>query len=169
MVLETERLTLREIDENDAPFVRRLLNEPSWLRFIGDKGVKSDDDARTYIRNVPRASYARHGFGLWLVVRKSDCVAMGMCGLIKRDSLEDVDVGFAFQPDFWGAGYAHEATMAVLAYGKNTVSLKRIVAVTTLDNESSIKLLRKSGFILERTLRLGEGGEEVNLFAMSLS
>ena len=114
-VLATERLTLRRFTVADAPFTLALLNDPAWLEFIGDKGVRTLEDARDYLRNGPIAMYEREGFGLYLVLRKRGGVPIGMCGLIKRASLADVDVGFAFLPDHRGQGYAHEATAAVLA------------------------------------------------------
>src|SRR5690348_13380887 len=108
IVLETERLTLRHITLDDAEFVLRLLNEPSFIRFIGDRGVRSIDDARRYIAERFIASYEQHGFGLWLVEQRESPGAMGISGLVKRDTLPDPDIGFAFLPEFWSQGYAYE-------------------------------------------------------------
>ena len=115
-VLETDRLILRWMSAGDAPFILELVTEPSWLRFIGDRGVRTPDDAREYIRKGPVDMYARLGFGLYLTERKEDGVPIGICGLLKRESLDDVDLGFANLPRFWGEGYAYEAALAVIAY-----------------------------------------------------
>jgi RimJ/RimL family protein N-acetyltransferase len=165
-VLETERLLLRWLNEDDAEFIMELVNEPSWLRFIGDRNVKTLGDARGYIANGPAAMYARVGFGLYLVERKVDGAPLGMCGLIKRDNLADVDIGFAFLPRYWGCGYAFESAAAVLALGQQQFGLKRIVAITSIDNESSIKLLQRIGLAFEKLIRFGVDEEEVKLFAI---
>jgi RimJ/RimL family protein N-acetyltransferase len=127
-LIETERLTLRKLSVEDAPFILRLVNEPSFLQFIGDKGVRNLEDARQYILNGPVASYAQNGFGLFLVQLKANQVPLGMCGLLKRETLEDVDIGFAFLPEFWNKGYAFEAAAVVLSYAKDVLKLPRIVA-----------------------------------------
>jgi RimJ/RimL family protein N-acetyltransferase len=162
-VLETPRLKLRKLTLDDAPFILRLVNEPSWLEFIGDKGVRDLDGARKYLREGPIGMYERHGFGLYMTEVKESGAQIGMCGLIKRDTLPDVDIGFALFPEFWGRGYAHEAAAAVLEHGRRTFDLKRIVAITSLDNESSIKVLEKIGMQFERTLEFAPG-DPVRLF-----
>ena len=164
-VVETERLTLRRLELGDAEFILGLLNDPSFLRFIGDKGVRTLDDAREYISNGPVASYERFGFGLYLTERKEDRVPIGICGLLKRESLKDVDVGFAFLPQFWSKGYAFESASAVMAYGRNVLGLTRIVAVTSPDNDASIRLLSKLGLKFESMARLSEDSPEIQLFA----
>ena len=165
-VLETARLILRWLSPEDAEFILQLLNEPSWLRFIGDKGVRSIEDARAYILKGPVEMYSRLGFGLYLVELKEEGLSIGICGLIKRDSLEDVDIGFAFLPMYWGKGYASEAGSAVVAYGKKVLGLNRIVAITSLDNDRSIKLLEKLGLRFEQVIKLAPDpdSEEVRLF-----
>jgi RimJ/RimL family protein N-acetyltransferase len=163
-VLQTQRLILRRMNPADAPFILRLVNEPSWLRFIGDKGVRNLDDACDYIRKGPMDMYQRHGFGLYVVELKADGVPIGTCGLIKRDALPDVDIGFAFLPQFWGRGYAYEAAAAVLEHGKTAFGLARIVAITSLDNDSSIRLLEKMGMAFERVLEITPN-DPVKLFA----
>ncbi|QSQ15218.1 GNAT family N-acetyltransferase [Myxococcus landrumensis] len=163
-VLETERLILRKIAREDAPFILGLLNDPSWLRFIGDRGVRTLEGAEDYITNVPQAQYARHGFGLYLVERKSDGVPVGMSGLLKRDSLEHVDVGYALMPSFWGQGYAREAVSAVLEQGRRDYGLKRVAAIVSNDNATSIKLLEKMGFQFERHIVMPGATEEISLF-----
>jgi len=164
-VLETDRLTLRWLAVEDAEFILRLLNEPSFLRFIGDKGLRTIDDARDYILNGPVNSYERFGFGLYLTALKETQVPIGICGLLKRDSLADVDVGFAFLPQFWKQGYAFESAAAVMAYGRNTFGLDRIVAITSPGNDQSIKVLVKLGLRFESTIKLSEDGPDVELFA----
>ncbi len=164
-ILETNRLIIRRLSIEDADFILELLNEPSWLRFIGDKGVRTIADARDYILKGPIESYERFGFGLFMVELKEQGTPIGMCGLIKRDSLKDVDIGFAFLLKFWGAGYAHESASAVMEYGKSAFGLNRIVAITKPDNHSSIKVLEKLGFRFEQMIRLSEGAPEIKLFA----
>src|SRR6185295_1504038 len=163
-VLETERLILRRLSSGDAEFILELLNQPSFLRYIGDKGVRNTEDAIRYIQTGPLASYERFGFGLYLVALKESGVSIGMCGLIKRDSLPDVDVGFAFLPEYWSQGYAFEAANAVMNYGREVLGLSRIVAITSLDNVASIKLLEKVGLKFERLIKLDEDQPEVRLF-----
>ncbi len=168
IVLETDRLVLLRLELSDAQFVFRLVNEPAWLRFIGDKGVRTLDAARDYITKSLVAMYERLGFGLYLTELKGAGVPVGVCGLIKRDSLEDVDIGFAFLPEFRGRGYAYESASAVMAYGKETFGLKRLVAITSPDNYDSARLLEKLGFSFERMVKLSDD-DEVSLFATDLS
>ena len=164
-VLETDRLVLRRLTMDDAELILDLLNQPSFLRYIGDKGVRTLDDARNYILTGPMDSYERFGFGLYLAVLKEDGVPIGICGLLKRESLADVDIGFAFLPRFWSKGYAFEAASAVVAYGRSTLGLDRIVAITAPDNEGSIRVLEKVGLRFERMIRFPQDGAEVKLFA----
>ena len=165
IVLETDRLVLRRLSTHDAEFILGLLNEPSFLRYIGDRGVRTVEDARSYIAKGPMDSYDRHGFGLLLVSRKEDGVPIGMCGLLRRDALPDVDVGFAFLPAFWGKGYAFESAAAVLSYGREVLGLNRIVAITSPENEGSIRVLTKLGMRFEGMIRLADSEPEVRLFA----
>ena len=167
-VLETERLILRRLSADDGAFILGLLNDPAWLRFIGDKGVKTLEDARNYILTGPMDMYARLGFGLYLTERKSDAAPIGICGLIKRDALEDVDIGFAFLPDFRGKGYAREAAAAVMEHARDAFGLQRLVAITSPDNEASIRLLEKLGLRFETTMSLAGDSHEVSLFATDL-
>ena len=165
LVVETQRLALRQFDTGDAPFVLELLNEPGWLRFIGNKGVGTLDDARRYIANGPAKMYARHGFGLWLVELKESGLPIGMCGLIQRDALEDVDIGFAFLAAHQGRGYAFEAARAAAEYGWTTLGLTRIVAITSPDNVASERLLGKLGFRFEGMTRLAGEASDIKLYA----
>ena len=165
-VLATERLDLRQLREYDADFIFRLLNDPSWLRYIGDRGVRSVEDARRYIVDGPVRMYATLGFGLFLVERRHDGVAMGLCGLLKRDGLDDVDIGFAFFPEFGGQGYALEAARATLEFGLARHNLRRIVAITAQDNQASIRLLEKLGLRFERDVSLRGDTSLLKLFAI---
>jgi RimJ/RimL family protein N-acetyltransferase len=113
--------------------------------------------------------YARVGFGLYLTELKEDGSPMGICGLVKRDFLDDVDIGFAFLPKYWGHGYAYEAASAVLAYGQRVLGLKRIVAITAPDNDRSARLLEKLGLRFERMIRYPDDGQEVRLFAVDVN
>jgi RimJ/RimL family protein N-acetyltransferase len=163
-VLETDRLVLRRMSIEDAEFMLGLLNEPSWLRFIGDRGVRTLEEARAYILKGPVDMYDRLGFGLYLTELKGERVPIGICGLVKRDFLADVDIGFALLPGFWGQGYAYEAAAAVMAHGKAALGLKRIVAITNPENHSSIRLLEKLGLQFDRMIRATADGPEIRLF-----
>jgi RimJ/RimL family protein N-acetyltransferase len=167
-VIETERLVLRRLTRRDAPFMLGLLNQPSFIRNIGDRGARTVRQAAAYIRNGPVASYALHGFGLYLVVVRDDGESAGICGLVKREELEDVDLGFAFLPGHWKKGYAVESARAVMSYAAGVVGLKRLVAVTAPANEPSIRVLEKLGFTFERMVRWEPGAVELKLFSCAL-
>ena len=164
-ILETDRLRLRRLSLDDAEFILRLLNDPSFIQNIGDRGVRTIDDARAYILNGPIASYEKFGFGLWMVETRPEGAPIGICGLLKRDVLADVDIGYALLPEFWSKGYALESASAVMAYASEMLGLKRVVAVTNSDNKSSIRLLEKMAFKYEKMVRLSEGAPEIKLFA----
>ena len=168
-MIDTDRLTLRHLDaEQDAEFVLRLLNEPSFLRHIGDRGVRTLDDARAYVANGPAASYARHGFGLYLAARRDDGAKVGICGLVKRDALDDVDIGFSLLPEHWGRGYAIEAAAAVMEHARRDCGLARLAGVVNPDNAASIRVLTKLGMTFERPVRLADGAPEIHLYARAL-
>ena len=162
-VLDTERLVLRRFTLDDAQFVLTLLNEPSFLRYIGDKNVRNLEDARQYILNGPIATYDRYNFGLYAVQLKESQTPIGMCGLLKREEFSSPDIGFAFLPDFWNKGFAFEAAAAVLQDARDRLKLQRILAITSLDNDASIKLLQRLGFGFERVTTT-HNGEQVNIF-----
>jgi RimJ/RimL family protein N-acetyltransferase len=164
-VLTTDRLLLRHFGPEDAPFILRLLNEPSWLQNIGDRGVRTIADAQRYIENGPVAMYARLGFGLYQVCLAASNEPIGMCGLLKREALDDVDLGFAFLPEYWGNGYARESCAAVISYARSHLRLARIVAITSFSNDASRRVLERLGFRLERAIRLEPTAEEVLLYA----
>ena len=164
-VLQTERLSLRKMSPDDAEFIVELLNDSAFLRFIGDKGVRTIEDARQYILTGPMDSYERHGFGLWLVELKGSRTPIGICGLLKRDTLPDVDIGFAFLPQYRSRGYAFESAAAVMNYGRGVLGLRRVVAITNEDNAGSIRVLEKIGMSFDRMIRLSDDGPEIRLLA----
>ena len=167
-ILETERLLLREFDSGDADFMFELLNTPNWIKYIGDRKVKTLDDARKYLESGALASYRKYGFGFWMVELKFVRVPIGTCGLVKREALDDVDIGFAFLPDFEGMGYGYESAMATLDYAKKELKLKRVVAITVKFNEASIGLLNKIGLKYEKMIRLRNDAEDLMLFSINL-
>ena len=164
-VLETERLNLRWLNVDDAPFILELLNDPLWIRFIGDRGIRSIEGAREYILKGPIAMYEQFGFGLYATELKATGVPIGLCGLIKRKGLDDVDVGFALLPAYRASGYAYEASAAVLSYGRQHFNLRRIVAIASPDNVASARLLEKLGLRFERKFSLPNDDEELDLYA----
>ena len=165
-MLETERLALRRLSLEDADFILELLNEPSFLEHIGDRGVRTVEDALQYIRTGPMASYERFGFGLYLVESRNGREPLGICGLLKRKALKDVDLGFAFLPRFWSRGYAFESASAVLDHARTVLGLERIVAIVSPGNAASVGLLEKLGFRSEGVTRLSEDGRDVQLFGV---
>lgn len=165
IIIETERLLLSHLTADDAEFVLELLNQPSFIRFIGDKGVRNLDDARRYIAEGPARSYEVNGFGLNLVLLKASNTPIGICGVLKRDTLPDPDIGFAFLPSFWNQGYALESAAAVMTHAKETLGLGRILAITSPDNEPSEKLLGKIGLRFCRLTKLAADADEVKLFS----
>jgi [ribosomal protein S5]-alanine N-acetyltransferase len=166
-ILETERLLLREITRDNAEFILDLLNQPSFKKFIGDRGVRTAEQACGYIDTRFTKSYHDNGFGLYLVELKADATSIGVCGFVKRDSLPDADIGFALLPQYERKGYAFESADAVMRYGKEALKLPRVLAITTLDNESSSSLLHKIGFAFEREIELGD--ETLKLFVRDLT
>jgi RimJ/RimL family protein N-acetyltransferase len=167
-VIETARLRLRRIVPADAAFILRLLNEPSFLRNIGDRQVRTLADAQAFIASGPQASYAKHGFGLYLVELRESAAPAGICGLLKRDVFDAADLGYALAPEFWSKGYASEAAAAVLAFARETLGLTRVLAITKGDNAASIRLLDKLGFRFERMVRMAPDQPEIELRARAL-
>jgi RimJ/RimL family protein N-acetyltransferase len=163
-ILETERLIIRHLTQDDAKFILELLNEPAFIRNIADRGVRTIQDAQAYIQNGPVDSYAKNGFGLFTVELKEAGIPIGMCGLIRRDVLPDVDLGYALLERYWNKGYAFEAAAAVLDYGYKTVGLKRIIAITAPYNDASAKVLEKIGFQFAGIIDLPTLGGESKLF-----
>lgn len=164
--LETPRLLIRALSFDDAPFILELLNTPGFLAQIGDRGVRSVADARRYLESGPMASYRQHGFGLSAVVRLDSRVVIGLCGLLKRDTLADIDIGYAFLPTAFGQGYAVEACAAVLRDGWTRLALRRVVAIVSIANTASVRVLEKLGFAEEGEVRLMPDSEPLRLFAI---
>jgi ribosomal-protein-alanine N-acetyltransferase len=164
IVCETARLRLRHLLDSDAPFILELLNEPDFIRNIGDREVRTLEDARRYIQHGPMVSYSQHGFGLFLVELRDSGKPVGICGLLKRDYLQDVDVGFALRESYRGQGYAFEAAQAAMRHGREDLGISRIVAITSPDNRASMKVLRKLGLEFERNLRIPDQSRDTRLF-----
>lgn len=162
----TARLALRELCDGDAPFILELLTSASFRRWIGDRGVHDLASARAYIEQGPRASYATHGFGLWLVLRRVDAAAIGLCGLLRRAELDDVDLGYALLDRYGGQGYAGEAAQACLDWGRQR-GLARIVAIVRPDNQRSLALLGRLGMRFERLLPADAAGQPLALYGPS--
>lgn len=154
VVLETERLSLREVELTDAPFMLELLNSPGFLENIGDRGVRDEDQARAYIEERVLGSYRDHGFGMWLAVQKADGAPVGLAGLVRREGLETPDVGYAFIQKVWGRGYAQEAAAAVLAHAQGPMGIPKLAAITTPENFASMAVLRKIGFTYQGMIQL---------------
>jgi RimJ/RimL family protein N-acetyltransferase len=161
-ILETQRLLLREVVAGDAAFILELLNTPKFKEYIGDRGIRTLDQAAAYIADRFTKSYRDNGFGLWLMERKTDAAAVGICGFVSRNELPDADIGFALLPQFEGMGYAFEAADAVMRHGRETLDITRVLAITTLDNHSSGRLLNKIGLRFDRQITLGD--ETLRLF-----
>jgi [ribosomal protein S5]-alanine N-acetyltransferase len=161
-ILQTARLLLRELTPGDTTFLIALLNSPGWLRYIGDRNVRTEEQAQAYLENGPWRSYRENGFGLYLVQRLEDGQALGLCGLLKREGLEHPDIGFAFLPEYMGRGYAFESASAMLEYAKNTLRLPTILAIVLPENQASIRLLEKLGMQQDGTYCLP--GEQERLW-----
>ncbi|MGA2079221.1 MAG: GNAT family N-acetyltransferase [Holophaga sp.] len=168
VVCETERLVLRLFQPGDEDFLVRLLNDPSFIINIEDKGVRTREQAGTFITRSLMGSYQTHGHGLYLVQRKETAEPIGMCGLLKRDHLQDIDLGYAFLPEYWGRGYALEAARAVLDYGRTILGRREAFAIVSPGNARSIALLAKLGFAYAQDLAMPDGSGTVALYAVSL-
>lgn len=166
LILETERLILRQLTPDDAAFILRLLNEPSFLENIGDKGVRTIEQAVGYLMDGPMRSYEVHGHGLYLVALKASHEPVGMCGLIQREAFDDVDLGYAFLPEFWGQGYAVESGAAVLAWGRRTLGLTKVIALVTPSNTGSIKVLERLGFSFAGFTHMRPDPSDVSLYEL---
>ncbi len=164
-IIETNRLILREFNLSDSKFIQYLLNTPKWIKFIGDRGIKSKKDAKKYLIDGPLKSYQENGFGLWLVALKESSIPVGMCGILKREFLNDHDIGFAMLPEYESNGYCYEAASGTLLFAKNKLRLSRIVGFTLHYNNHSINLLNKLGFKYEKMIRTPNDDEELALFA----
>ncbi|MGH8401527.1 MAG: GNAT family N-acetyltransferase [Gammaproteobacteria bacterium] len=164
-IAESERLILREMVSSDAAFFCGLLNEPSWLQNIGDRGVRTPEDAERFIHDKIREAYKAHGFGMYVVESKQHRRPIGTCGLVRRETLPSADLGFALLPEFWGQGFAFEAASAVMAYAHEVLRLPPLLAIVSPQNSRSSRLLVKLGFEYQRLIRLTPGSEELKLYA----
>ncbi len=168
-ILETERIVLREVTKDDAEFILDLLNQSSFIRYIGDRNVRTIDEARDYIKSRFTESYQKFGFGMWAVELKETNQPVGICGFVKRDGLPDADIGFAFLPQYERKGYAFESAAAALRYGETVLNLNPVLAITSKDNASSGRLLGKLDFKFERLIALPGDDEELKLFSYLVS
>lgn len=166
-ITTTNRITLRKLTQNDAAFILELLNDPAFIRFIGDRNVRTLEDAANYLKG-PLESYERNGFGLWMVENKVG-IPLGICGLIKRETLPHVDIGYAFLPEFRSQGLAFEAARATLDFARDTLKISRVLAIVTPDNERSIRLLTKLGLKFERMIVMPNDEIELKLFAIAFN
>ena len=165
-MIKTKTLTLREFDIDDAPFILELLNDPAWIEFIGDRGVRNLDDAQSYIRERLQTSHQDAGFGMWLV--EKDGVAIGTCGLLKRDYLDELDIGFAFLPAYRGKGHAYEAAKGIMAYAKESLKKERLLAFVSVGNHKSIALLKKLGMQYQRNFKIPNDDADLELYEARL-
>jgi ribosomal-protein-alanine N-acetyltransferase len=167
-ILQTNRLIIRQLTLEDAPFILQLLNTPGWLKYIGDRNVRSLEQAENYIQNGPLISYAQHGFGLWLVTLKETSIPIGMSGLLKRDTLDFPDIGFAFLPDFGKFGYARESADAIINFARSELKINELLAVTQPNNEASIGLLIKLGFQYKQPFSFPDDMNVLNLYELQI-
>ena len=169
LVAETHRLFISKITLRDAAFFINLVNSPGWLTYIGDRKIKTIKDAKAYLQKGTLKSYADFGFGFYkLQIKENNNIPIGICGLVKREQLDDVDIGFALLPDYEGKGYGYEASTAVLKLAKERFGLEKIIAITLPKNKSSIKLLEKLGLTYQKPIKPFADDEELLLFAKSL-
>jgi RimJ/RimL family protein N-acetyltransferase len=164
IVLETDRLLLRHLTPGDSEFILRLLNEPSFLQNIGDRKVRNLEQAVRYLQDGPMKSYRLHGHGLYLVALKDSLEPVGMCGLLKRDQFQDVDLGYAFLPEHWSKGFASESASAVLEFGRRSLGLAKTIALVSPGNAGSIRVLEKLGFRFSATVRMQPDTSDVFLY-----
>lgn len=166
--LETARLRLREFGVDDAPYMLRQLNEPSFIANIADRGVRNLEQAAAYLENGPISSYRLNGFGFWAVLEKSSGTVIGMCGLVKRDTLPDADLGYAFLPEYFGKGMAFEAAQACVSAAKRDFALPRLLAIVNPDNQASRRLLEKLDFAFAGMRPVYAGEPELCLYCLEL-
>ena len=166
--IDTPRLKLREFVIEDAAFVLQLLNDPSFIEFIGDRGVRNLEDAKRYLQEGPITSYQKYGHGLLHVSLKEADVPIGMCGLVKRDTLPHSDIGFALLPTFWNQGYVTEAARAAMEHGQRSLGMRVILGITTPGNVRSIAVLNKLGLHFVEEKALGNQQEQLKIFRLSV-
>lgn len=166
-IVQTTRLRLRQLTTADPEFMLALLNDPDFIRHVGDRGVRTVESAREYIVKGPMQSYARNGFGLYMVELAGTGEKLGICGLVKREGLTDIDIGFGFLPEYRSQGYAIEAAGAVMTQARDALGLERVVAITSQDNDRSANVLRKLGFTFEKMITFPGEEKEIRLFGWS--
>jgi RimJ/RimL family protein N-acetyltransferase len=164
-ILETQRLKLREFSLDDVNFIVELVNTPGWIKFIGDRGIRTEEQAAIYLETGPMKSYHEHGYGLWLVERKDSKEKIGMCGIIKRESFESPDIGFAFLPAYMRKGYAREIAQATLNYALNDLELPKLLGISKSDNERSIKVSEVIGLKFVQTFHFPDNKEQLFLYS----
>ncbi len=165
---ETPRLRLRRLTLDDAPLMLAVWNDPAFIRFVGDRGIRSLDEARIAMEVGAMNLYETYGYGPYGVILKEKDKAIGICGLFRRDGLDDPDIGFAILPDFCGQGYAYEAARSVVDHSRADLGLSRLTAIVSPDNQASVGLIRKLGLRFERMHRMPDDDDEVAIYAMSL-
>ncbi len=165
IVSKTERLVLREASIDDSEFILKLVNEPAWHEFISSHSIDSIEKASEYVEQKMIAMYQRFGFGLWVVEKIDDAIPIGICGLLKRDSLPYIDLGFALLSKYWGKGFAFEASMSSLMYARNKLGMQKVVAILNPSNTRSVSLLEKMGFLYESKFSHPGSDEVLSLYA----
>jgi len=169
IIAETNRLIIKKFKKADASFFLELANSPNWIKYIGDRDLKTEKDAKKYLKNGTIKSYDTFGFGFYkLELKTENNKPIGTCGLVKREELDDVDIGFAMLPEYEGMGFGYESSVEILKIAKQKYNLKRIAAITLPTNKSSIHLLEKLGLTLEKKVKPFEDDKELLLFAKNL-
>lgn len=166
--INTNRLTLRSFTLSDAAFILELLNSEPWLKYIGDRGVRTTEDAENYIREKILKQYEEHGFGMLAIVEKTSQKIIGSCGLVKRDFLPYSDLGFAFLPGFEGRGFGYESAEVVVKYSREELKKEKLLAITLENNLASNGLLKKLGFEFEENIIFKDDGEELRKYVLEL-
>lgn len=164
--IETERLSLRWLTLDDADFMLRIWNDPAFVRFVGDRGLRTTEDARQALEEGVLQTYADFGYGAYIVSLKENDALIGTCGLYRRKEFNDPDIGFALLPDFCGRGLAYEAAVAVRDFARNNLGLRRISAIVSPENAPSIGLIEKLGLSFENNVRLNGDDEDVSIYAI---
>ena len=164
--IESERILLRPLTLEDGEFILELLNTDGFIKYIGDRNVRTVEQAKTYILNGPLKSYETNGFGLSLAELKTDRTPVGMCGLLKRDYLDHADIGFAFLPRYTGKGYAYEIVEEIVRFGLQELRMEKILAIVLPENSSSVRLLEKVGFSYEENFISPDTNEELSLYSI---
>jgi RimJ/RimL family protein N-acetyltransferase len=167
-LLETDRLSINEFTLADVEFIIQLLNSPGWIKYIGDRGVKTTEDAINYLKSGPLKSYSQHGFGLYRVELKNENKPIGMCGLLKREALEFPDLGFAFLEEYEGAGYAMESASAILSFARQHLNISTLLAITLPDNAKSVRLLMSLGFEFVRNIIMPPDEKMLQLYSQKI-